>query len=210
MRWTWIVCVGVALGCGPAVETQIEASTQAGGTGGSSGSTSTDSETSPSGSSGPATDGVTTDAPLTGGEFFMALFATSIAPTTPFQFLGDVKAGNGEVVMLLTPLSLDIGAVDAPREPVPPPFEIAGSVEPDGSFVIEVPELLIPGQASPVTSSDIEGSVRIEGLLETDRICARVSGMITVPETTSLNGSTLAGVRLDGDLLPLPSELDCG
>lgn len=218
MRWTWICCVAVVgLGCGPAVEPESEAggSTGPAASTGSSGVNETVAPTDPSvteGSSGDGTEssgGVTTGAPTLDGEFFLAIYATPVAPTTPFQFIADVKAGDGQVVMSLTPLSLDIASVDTPREPVPPPFEVSGPIDADGFFAIEVPELLIPGATNPVTGSDIVASATLEGVIEMDRICGRVSGMITVPANIDLTGSSLAGVRLDGGPLPLPDDLDC-
>ena len=232
MRWTWIVCVGVAVGCGPAVETpggtEIEAETDAGTAEGSTGARTTsvsmvpepdptDPNTSSSEGTGPSgvtTDGVTmggvtTGAPSMDGEFFLAIFATPVAPTTPFQFLADVKADAGQVVMLLTPLSLDVGSVSTPREPVPPSFEVSGSIDAGGAFRIEVPELALPGSTNPITGSDIVASLTLEGVLGIDRICGRVSGMITVPANIDLTGSTLAGERSEGDPLPLPADLDC-
>ncbi len=228
MRWTWIACVGVALGCGPAVETpggtEIEAETEVGNPGSSSGGQTTSAtvvtepnptepDTSSSegtGSSGLTSVGVTTGAPSTDGEFFLAIYANPVAPTTPFQFVADVKAGDGQVVMLLTPLSLDIASVDSPREPVPPPFEVSGPIDSDGLFTIEIPNLSIPGSTNPVTGSDIEASATLEAVLEMDRFCGRVSGMITVPAKIDLAGSTLEAVRIEGGPLPLPAQIDCG
>ena len=177
------------------------------------GSNPTDPDISSSGgtgSSGGTTVGVTTGDRSIDGEYFLAIFANPIAPTTPFQFLADVKADAGQVVMLLTPLSLDIQSVDSPREPVPPPFEVSGPIDSEGSFTIDIPELSIPGPTNPVTGSDITASATLEGVLAPDRICGRVSGMITVPANIDLTGSTLAGVRTDGGPLPLPADLDCG
>jgi len=152
---------------------------------------------------------MTTGAPSVEGEFFLAIFANPVAPTTPFQFVVDVKADSAQVVMLLTPLSLDLQSVDSPREPVPPPFEVSGPIDSDGFFTIEIPTLSIPGSTNPITGSDIEASATLEGVLEMDRICGQVSGMITVPANIDLTGSTLAGVRTDGGPLPLPEDLDC-
>ncbi len=204
-----------SVACGPAVETEEGGTTQ------SSDSTGVDSPAAPTmtepstspvdgmGSSGETGADATTGTSSLDGEFFLAITATPVAPTTPFQFLAEVKVDAGAVAMLLTPLSLEIASVDAPREPVPPPFEVSGSISTDGSFGIEIPELSLPGPTNPITGSDIIASVTLEGVISNDQICGRVSGMITSPASIDLTGSTLAGVRMDGGPLPLPEDLGC-
>lgn len=197
--------------------TQATSSTSSGGLTGSSGVNWTVAPTDPSVTDGSSGDGTgssggtttTAGAPTLDGDFFLAIYATPVAPTTPFQFVAEVKAGGGQLVMSLTPLSLDIQSVDTPRDPVPPPFEVSGPLGPDGSFSIEIPQLAISGVANPITGSDIVASATLEGVIEMDRICGRVSGMITVPANIDLTGSSLAGMRLDGGPLPLPDDLDC-
>lgn len=160
-------------------------------------------------SDGVTSDGVTTGEPGTEADFFLAIYATPIAPTTPFQFLVDVTAEGGQLVLSLTPLSLEILSVDSPREPLPPPFVVSGPMAADGSFTIEIPELMLIGQANPITGSDIVASVTLDGVFEQDRICGQVSGSITVPANIDLTGSSLSGMRIDGGPLPSIDDLDC-
>ena len=165
-------------------------------------------------SDGVTSDGVTSDGPTTGepgtdADFFLAIYATPVAPTTPFQFLADVTAEGGQLELSLTPLSLDILSVDTPREPLPPPFVVSGPIAEDGSFTIEIPDLMLIGQANPVTGSDIVASVTLDGVFEQDRICGQVSGAITVPANIDLTGSYLSGMRIDGGPLPSIDDLDC-
>lgn len=160
-------------------------------------------------SDGSTSDGTTTGEPGTEADFFLAIYATPVAPTTPFQFLADVTAEGGQLELSLTPLSLDILSVDTPREPLPPPFVVSGPLAADGSFTIAIPELMLIGAANPITGSDIVASVTLTGVYEPERMCGQVSGAITVPANIDLTGSYLSGMPLFGGPLPPVDELDC-
>lgn len=144
------------------------------------------------------------------------LFALSaiVAPGTPFQFVGTIDADDTTVEIALTPLSLDVGAVDVPREPVPPTLVWTGDVT-EGVFSIDLPMLELLGPTNPITGSDIEASIQIIGQFEGDNLCAAVTGQVTSPANIDLAGSTFSAMPLDlgpspePEELPLPSAIVC-
>lgn len=216
--------------CGPAVEPEEMSMDSMGSTGSmnSTGSMDTEGVTAgttvapdPTDGDGSSTfvpdpideTGSTTDPGPIGtvieGEYYFALPAI-IAQDTPFQFVGTLRADELGISLLLTPLSLDPGSVDTPREEVPPPIELVGIVSAEGQYTIEVPNIELPGSTNPVTGSDLVAQMTIVGAFEGDRFCARVSGMVTVPVNIDLTGSTFEAMpRPVNGGLPLPNEIGC-
>ncbi len=176
------------------------------------GSTETGStETGSTGSSSGGDD--TTTGVVDTADYLFALSAI-VAPDTPFQFVGTIDADDTTVELSLTPLSLNIGATDLPREPVPPTLAWTGDVT-DGVFTIDVPMQELVGPTNPITGSDIEASIQIVGQFEGDNLCAAVTGQVTVPANIDLAGSTFSAMPLDlgpspePEELPLPSAIVC-
>lgn len=199
-----------------------------------SGGSTTDPTTGLDTSSGPQDTGVVeTDSTETGGSESSSggdstttgvvdtaeydyLFALSpvFSPQMPFQLVGTIEADDTTIELSLTPLSLDVGAVDSPREPVPPTLVWTGDVV-DGVFTIDVPMLEMAGVTNPVTGSDIAASLQIVGQFEGDNLCADVTGQLTMPVNLDMTGSTFSAMPLDlgpepePDELPLPSAIVC-
>jgi hypothetical protein len=220
------------VGCGPAVDTEGGESSGA-EDGSTSGSTTNapDPDPDPGPSTAPVTSSPATSDTTTGigdetgsssttttvgveDQYYVSL-ATIVAETTPFQFIGTVKA-DGEVIgMSLTPLSLDVLSVDSPRELVPPAIEVGGIIDPDGLFTIEAPNVELVGAVNPITGSDIVADLTIQGEFVGDLICGRVSGMVTVPTMIQLEGSRFSAMPVSlGDNpssqdIPLPGDIAC-
>ena len=146
------------------------------------------------------------------GEFFVSL-PTIIAEATPLQFVGTINADAQSISMLLTPLSLDVLSVDTPRELVPPPIELVGTVGPGRTFSIPLHELQVSGVANPITGSDIVASISIEGTLGDGLVCGDADGEVTVPTTIALTGSRFEAVEIEPGTptqdLPLPDDIGC-
>ena len=219
--------------CGPAVESEDEepsSGTEAGSTSGST-TNAPDPDPDPGPSTAPVTSSPATSETTTSvgddsgssstttsvgveDQYYVNL-AAIVAETTPFQFIGTVKVDDGGIGMSLTPLSLDVLSVDTPRELVPPPIEILGTIEPDGLITIEVPEVQLVGAVNPITGSDIVAEFTIQAEFVGDLICGRVAGMVTVPANIDLTGSTFSAmpVALGPDPapedIPLPSDIGC-
>jgi len=205
-------------GCGPAVGVPGGDS----GSGAGSGSTGASSEGGPTGEPNPgAVTGETTVGPTTGGVQmptiegpYYVVLRPVIAPSTPFQFVGSVKSDGSTITMSLVPLSLELNSVDTPRELVPLATEVEGTIGPQGEFSIPVPHLELVGNTNPITGSDIVASLQIDGVIDGNLLCARVEGMVTVPASIDLNGSTFGAMPIDTDTprpseLPLPGDIGC-
>jgi hypothetical protein len=161
---------------------------------------------------------VTSDEPTTEGPVLPNLtgdhllaVAIVIAPETPLQFLATVTQEDSILRMSLQPLSLDPGATTGPRKPVGAPIQATTEIAPDGTFVVELGEVLVTGEANPITGSDIVATLLLEGTVQSsDAWCGDASGAITQPLRLDLLGSTFAGTRVVGELPGDPILAACG
>ncbi|HWB75154.1 MAG TPA: hypothetical protein VG755_09360 [Nannocystaceae bacterium] len=209
-------------GCGPKVgETEDGGGSESVESEGG-GSSEESTVSGPSTSTGPTTtttnaDDATTDTPqpldvgstvpdVTGTHLFAV--AAVIDPSHPLQWFATVSEGGqpGGLTIELQSLSLDQAATTTPREPVGEARVIDVVVEADGSFTVEVPDMLIPGAANPITGSDIVGTIILDGrVVSDDLLCGNVTGTITQPLMLDLTGSTFAGTRVP-DISQLPGD----
>lgn len=212
----WFVVAGVAA-CGPAVKTGDDVGETSGGGGGSSsddsnGSSEAGPTTTTVSASGPL-DEATTDTPVVNdisGDHLFALSAI-IDPAHPFQLRAMVVQEGNDVRMSLQPLSLDPQATTFPREPVGDPIQANTVIADDGTFEIDLGEVLLVGQSNPITGSDIVATLRFSGRVESpDYWCGDVTGTVTAPLNLDLTGSTFAGTRIFGELPVDPIIASCG
>lgn len=148
------------------------------------------------------------------GDAFLLVLSTVIAAETPLQYVATIVDENaGAARIELTPLSLNMGSTDEPRELL----DDARSSHPiivdaDGtvSFVLE--DFFVPAAANPITGSEIQASIGLTGqFIAPGRICGRMDGEITVPISLDLTGSTFGAISLDSaDDSPLPSLSEVG
>ncbi|MEM6291506.1 MAG: hypothetical protein AAGA54_09585 [Myxococcota bacterium] len=241
MKLTWLMVAAFGLcACGPAVDTN-ESEGGSESSGGDTGSTDPSGGSMPqpepepeTGSTPEPATSTTTMTPEPGSSvtsgggfddsgdsggidvpqsrsFLIAITATPVSPETPFQFLGEVTTDGFVATFSLTPLTLDVGSTDTPRDPLPPPLVFENiAVDDDGVFAFDAPEVLLPGAANPITGSDIVADLTIEAQFQGEKICGRLGGEIVVPIQLDLAGSTFSGVALldDGPLPPV-SEAQC-
>jgi hypothetical protein len=200
--------------CGPQVSVSDED-----GSGSEDGTSGGGPASSSAGSSTPTVpDVATTDSPMldigtalpniTGQQLFAV--AAVIDPAHPLQWLGTVTqtnhSGGATLKIELESLALDVQSTTVPRTPVGMTVDTEATVNEDGSFVFELPGLLIPGAANPITGSDIVGDIVVQGVIvDTDLWCGTVSGTITQPLMLDLQGSTFAGTRLQS-IAMLPGD----
>jgi hypothetical protein len=142
------------------------------------------------------------------------LFAVStvIAPGTPFQFLATVEAPDPAVWSLeLQPLTLDVGSVISPRQPIGEPLKFTEIPVTDDAFALDLGLLDFLGQTNPVTGSDITAELQLAATIQSGNFfCGTVTGMVLVPLEASLDGSTFAAVKIsDPAALPTDVTLDC-
>lgn len=146
------------------------------------------------------------------GTYMFALTATKLAPKKPLAFKAELTTQMGpnglQFSMKTTPLSyMDrMTAVQAPL--MLGPYDVAA----DGSFDAPIGTLMITGMANPITMADITTSgVVLHGHLckETPNfMCGTVDGMVTMPITFDLAGSTFTMQKAQNGMLPAPVT-DC-
>lgn len=148
------------------------------------------------------------------GTALMAI-STAIDPDLPMQFLSTVVQRNeGDRIFLdieMQPLSLAIGKVTTPREPVGEKLVYKDVEVVDGKFSIDAGLVMVTGMANPVTNTDIEATLMLEAkVIDSDFLCGTVSGELMKPLAFDLTGSTLAAVRLeDPKVLPSDVVINC-
>jgi hypothetical protein len=145
------------------------------------------------------------------GVYLLAV-STIVSPDLPFQFLTTVDASDPSLwTFVFQPLSLDGGQTDSPRLPVGDPFVFTDVPVMNGQFTLDFGELLLAGATNPITSSDITATILLAGQVQdADAFCGDVSGMVTAPLMTTIDGSSFAAVRVAGlDDLPDAITIDC-
>jgi len=138
---------------------------------------------------------------------------TVVLPGTPLQFIADFDVDLDAMVMdaTFTPLSLELASTTVPREELPAnPIIVNGiPINEDGSVEIDFGEVMVEGDANPITGSDIVTTVVINvGALDDDTFCGSADGMVTSPIQQGLEGSTVAGIRLT-DRGDRPDDFPC-
>jgi hypothetical protein len=138
-------------------------------------------------------------------EFLLAV-ATFLAPGTPLQWHMVSDWEDGELVEVrLQSLSLDVGSVTEPRQLVGESFVIEGYSGDTGDLGFAIDELSVPGEANPITGGPIFATdVRMIGMmLDGGSACGTVTGMIEMPISSPLDGSTFAITPIESlDALP--------
>jgi len=175
------------------------------------------SSTSSGTSEGSTSDGTTGEPEFfdISGEFLLAV-STTVDRSKPLQFLATntvtEQDGARTLSTCLQPLTLEVGKVLTPREPVGAPLCFEGLPIVDGSFVIDAGEVAVDGTANPITASNIVATLLMAGSIKSeDLYCGAVSGVVLVPEIVgSIDGSSFAAVRVaDMAALPDPVVVDC-
>lgn len=203
--------LALALGCGPDPEGKFEDFVKS-----TRESTSSSSSTSSSTSDGSTSDATTGEPEIfdINGDFLLAV-STTVDRSKPLQFIATntVTEMDGALTLAtcLQPLTLDVGKVLTPREPVGEPLCFSGLPIVDGSFLIDAGEVSVNGLANPITGSNIVATLIMAGSIKSDDLyCGEVSGEVLMPAIGKIDGSSFAAVRLaDPSVLPDPVVVDC-
>jgi hypothetical protein len=137
-------------------------------------------------------------------------FATPLNPQQPFQFRAAVTVTQSPRMlgMVFRPLRLWPRA-QADREPLGVEYEVEVELSASDTFTLSV-QLMLPGEANPVSGQPVEGVAVLRGELRRDRLCGTGEGMIFDPVPADLRGSTwstVPAVTIDRDS-PRP-EVKC-
>ncbi len=147
------------------------------------------------------------------GTFHFSLTPTPVSATTPFQFIAETTFmanadGGGELVFSLQPLSLDVGSTSTPREFVGEVITVTTQVDAGGAFMEDLGEVTLEGAANPITGSNILATLQLTGAIQDEDVyCGIVNGMVTMPISLDLSGSTFAAVRINPEDATNPAAL---
>jgi hypothetical protein len=136
------------------------------------------------------------------GQYLLAL-STTIAPGQPILFACDVSVAADLETLELSIQALTTDADPAPRTETGDPLEVAAvPYAEDGSFDADLGEVTVPGNANPISGSDIVATVAITATAHPMNelpmyFCGDATGMATVPLELDLAGSTLGAVETE-------------
>lgn len=149
------------------------------------------------------------------GKSLMAI-STIVSKDLPLQFISTVvqrQEQSGDIFLDITlqPLSLTSQKVTVPRMPVGTPLVFKDVPVIDGKYTVDAGETMVTGEANPITGSDITATLVLAAeIRDSDFVCGTVSGMVTAPLKTTIDGSTFATVRIeDESMLPADVTINC-
>ncbi|WP_437315608.1 hypothetical protein [Sorangium sp. So ce385] len=144
------------------------------------------------------------------GEFFFNLSAR-ISPRTPIVFVAGLttEASDGGVSFSMTFQPLE--AADR-RTPTGPSVEVGPyALSEDGTFTAELPTIVVPGNANPISGGELEATITLSGTLcePADFVCGDVTGTVARPVNLNLKGSTFAMERITDPSSYPASVINC-
>ncbi|WP_437810854.1 hypothetical protein [Sorangium sp. So ce1078] len=131
------------------------------------------------------------------GDFFFNLSAY-LLPQSPIVFVASLttEASDGGLSFSVTFQPLE--AADR-RTPTGAPVDVGPyEVSADGTFSADLPTIIVPGNANPISGSELEATITLTGTLcaPADFVCGEVTGTTTRPVPLNLEGSTFAMERI--------------
>lgn len=133
--------------------------------------------------------------PIEDGSFL--LFETTVTE----RGTGDERVVDITMQPLKTDVDLDNNPRPDPRTPVGDPLEVTDVPVTNGEFEADFGTVRVAPEANPLTGGLIEATFTLDGQVVSDeRACGEVLGNVTIPLALSLDGSTFAAIRHDGDL----------
>ncbi|WP_437526685.1 hypothetical protein WME79_41435 [Sorangium sp. So ce726] len=140
------------------------------------------------------------------GDFLFSLSAY-LNPQAPILFVASLttEASDGGLSFSLTFQPL---MADDRRTPTGEPFDVGPfELAADGKFTAQLPTLVVPGDANPISGSELEATITLTGSLcaPADFVCGVITGTTARPLTLNLKGSTFAMERIaDPSSYPAP------
>jgi hypothetical protein len=148
------------------------------------------------------------------GQYFFTLDPKPLVSGTPFTLLATVTttaSGDGlSVELVMQPLSKTDRKTPT-GSPLPTFTGLA--VAADGSFEWDLGEVTFPGEANPISDSEVVATVQLQGSLcdsepaesgsHAGFVCGSATGLVTKPLTDfPLDGSTFTMQLVEGGALP--------
>ncbi|XXX75301.1 hypothetical protein WMF30_47400 [Sorangium sp. So ce134] len=144
------------------------------------------------------------------GDFFFSLSAY-LLPQAPIVFVASLttEASDGGLSFSMTFQPLE--AADR-RTPTGPSVDVGPfELNEDGTFAAELPTIVVPGNANPISGSELEATITLSGTLcaPADFVCGDVTGTATRPVNLDLVGSTFAMERITDPSSYPASVINC-
>ncbi|WP_437926109.1 hypothetical protein WMF37_44905 [Sorangium sp. So ce291] len=140
------------------------------------------------------------------GDFFFSLSAY-LNPQAPIVFLSTMTSEARDDGLSISLRFQALEAADR-KTPTGTPVDVGPyEVSADGQFTAELPTIVVPGNANPISSNELEATITLSGALcaPADFVCGDVTGTVTRPLSLNLKGSTFAMQRItDPDSYPAP------
>lgn len=142
-------------------------------------------------------DGCLPEAGAVDGDFFFNLSAY-LLPQAPIVFLASLTtaASDGGLSFSMTFQALEVADR---RTPTGSPADVGPyELSEDGTFTAELPTIVVPGNANPISGSELEATITLAGTLcaPADFVCGDVTGTASRPVELDLKGSTFAMERI--------------
>lgn len=138
------------------------------------------------------------------GTYFMAIEVAGIGVGRPLYLQADavVDLETNKIDLTLQPLKADIDIDtgeprDDARVAVGEPITLTGiDFLEDGTFEVDLGNVVVDGQANPLTGRLIEANMQLQGIVPSAEVfCGSVTGAVTVPADIPLEGSTFGVVK---------------
>lgn len=130
----------------------------------------------------------------------------SLLSPTPILLETEVSVNeNFEIDFVFQPVKTDVDAQSGtpradPRTPVGDEIPVSGvQLQEDGTFVVDLGEVSVGGEANPISGSDIIANITLNGSVQSPTFfCGTASGNVFEPIMLPLDGSTMGAVALEG------------
>ncbi|WP_437588410.1 hypothetical protein [Sorangium sp. So ce1000] len=131
------------------------------------------------------------------GDFLFSLSAY-LNPRAPILFVTSLTTEASDDGLSFSLTFQPLKAADR-RTPTGDPFDVGPfELSADGTFTAELPTLVVPGDANPISGSELEATITLSGALcaPADFVCGDITGTAARPVSLDLRGSTFTMERI--------------
>lgn len=148
------------------------------------------------------------------GTFLLAVWVKAFPTKPPLLLELTVTPTDSTYTFSFQPLTNDFdveGEVNpTPRLPAGEPVVVTGVAVTDGDFTLTVEDVIISGEANPITGREIEADIILTGGFEHGNFaCGGVDGAATRPTPVALRNSTFGMERTDDVTTVTPVAINC-
>lgn len=148
------------------------------------------------------------------GSYLLAVWVKAFPTKPPLLLEVTVSEGASGYTFSFQPLTNDFdvegNAAADPRQPVGEPVVVEGVVVADDAFELVANDVVIDGDANPITGREIRANIELIGSWEHNNfVCGAVDGAATEPTPVSLRNSTFGMIRTDDVTTVNPVAINC-